>query len=196
MARFGDEGEADVTDQQPPTGDPSETRRVPAAWEPAPRRAPLIQVDATRNLQDGSRTSPRMRVDLLQIVGWILGLYFLVASLVALARAGFEDMALFDPTVEVGGFPLTPLLALLYLVVGVGLLAASTGVVKERGLRIGGVLLGVVGAVWLIEPDPFTEYLGVVRDSGAMLLTLAVLLLAASFVPPLSVARPGVREHA
>jgi hypothetical protein len=184
-----------VTAQQPPTGDQSATRRVPTAQEPAPRKAPFIQVDATRNLQDGGRTTPRMRVDVLQIVGWILGLYFLVSGLVALARAGFEDMALFDPTVEVGGFPLTPLLALLYLIIGVGLLAASTGIVKERGLRIAGVLLGVVGAVWLIEPDPFTEYLGVVRDSGAMMLTLAVLLVAASFVPPLSVARPGVPER-
>jgi hypothetical protein len=184
-----------VTAQQPPTGG-SETRRVPTAGEAGTRRAPLIQVDAARNLHDGGRTAPRMRVDLLQIVGWILGLYFLVAGLVALARAGFEDMALFDPTVEVGGLPLTPLLALLYLVMGVALLASSTGTVKERGLRIGAVLLGVVGAVWLIEPEPFTEYLGVVRDSGAMLLTLAVLLAAASFVPPLSVARPGMRERA
>lgn len=184
-----------MSDQQPPAGDQSETRRVPVAQEPTPRRAPLIQVDAARNLQDGSRTSPRMRLDLLQIVGWVLGLYFLIAGLVALARAGFEDMALFDPTVEVGGLPLTPLLALLYLIIGVSLLAGSTGVVKERGLRIGAVLLGVVATVWLIEPDPFNEYLGVVRDSGAMLLTLAVLLLAASFVPPLSVARPGVPER-
>lgn len=183
-----------MTDQQPPAGGRTETRRVPTSEEPAPRRAPLIQVDSGRNQHGGSRTSPRMRLDLLQIVGWILGLYFLVSGLVAIARAGFDELSLFEPAVEVGGLPLTPLLALLYLVAGIALLAGSTGEVKERGLRIGGVLLGVVGAVWLIEPDSFAEYLGVSSDSGAMMLTLAVLLVAASFVPPLSVVRPGVRQ--
>ena len=159
------------------------------------RRVPLVQVEEGRHLYDGGRASPRMRLDLLQIVAWALGLYLLVAGLVALARAGFEDIGLFEPTVEVGGLPMTPLLALLQLLIGIALLGAATGVVHERGLRIGGVLLGILGAVWLIEPVAFEPYLGVVRDSGAAWLTMAVVLVAASFVPPLSVRRPGVSQR-
>jgi hypothetical protein len=166
---------------QRPADDPEATRQVPR-----------IQVEDTRTVHDGSRTSPRMRLDLLQLVAWVLGLYFLVAGLVAIARAGFEDIGLFEPAVEVGGLPMTPLLALLQLLIGLALLGAATGVVHERGLRIGGVLLGVVGAVWLIEPGAFEPYLGVARDSGATWLTMAVVLVGVSFVPPVSIARPGV----
>lgn len=180
-----------MTEEQPQV-----TRAQQPVTGTAPRRQPLVQVDAKRNLYDGGRTAPRMRLDFLQIVAWLLALYLLVAGLVALARAGFDELGVFRPTVEVGGLPLTPLLALLYLLLGVALLAAATGPIKERGLRIGGVLLGVVGAVWLIEPDSFTEYLGVVRESGAALLTMAVLLVVASFVPPLSVTRPGMGTDA
>lgn len=167
----------------------------PASDTEATRRVPLIQVEEGRNLYDGGRTSPRMRIDALQIVAWVLGLYFLVAGLVAVARAGFEESGLFEPAVEVGGLPMTPLLALLQLLIGIALLGAATGVVHERGLRLGGALLGVVGAVWLIEPDAFEPYLGVVRDSGTAWLTMAALLVAASFLPPLSVVRPGVTQQ-
>lgn len=160
----------------------------------ATRQVPRIQVDDARNLQDGSRTSPRMRLDMLQIAAWVLGLYFLVAGLVALARAGFEDIELFAPVVEVGGLPATPLLAVLQLLIGLSLLGAGTGAVHERGLRIGGALLGVVGAVWLIEPAAFQPYLGVVRDTGAAWLSMAVVLVGTSFIPPLSIARPGVSQ--
>lgn len=169
--------------QQGPGDEPSETRR-----------APLVQVDATRNLQQGGRTTPRMRLDALQLVAWAVGLYQLVAGLVAVARAGF-DLGPYEPVVVVGGLPTSPLLALVQVVIGVALLAAATGAVHERGLRVGGVLLGVVGAVWLIEPGAFATYLGVDRDSGAAWLTMGVLLAGASFVPPLSVARPGVRQE-
>ena len=170
--------------QQRPAGDQDTTRQVPR-----------IQVEDTRAVYDGSRTSPRMRFDALQIVAWVLGLYFLISGLVAIARAGFDEIGLFEPAVEVGGLPMTPLLALLQLIIGLALLSAATGVVHERGLRIGGVLLGVVGAVWLIEPVAFEPYLGVVRDSGATWLTMAVVLVGISFVPPLSIARPGVTQR-
>ena len=155
-------------------------------------RTRIIAVHDDRAGGDGGRTSPRMRFDVLQITAWLLGLYFVVAGLVTLARAGFDDLALFTPEVQFGGLPATPLLGLCFLVVGVLLLAGGTGEVNERGLRIGGVLLGVVGAVWWIEPAPFTPYLGVVADTGVTLLGMGILLTATSFLPPLSIARPGV----
>lgn len=157
-------------------------------------RVPIVQVHDERGSTETGRTAPRMRFDVLQIVAWGLGLYFVVAGLVALARAGFDDLALFEPVVQVGGLPATPLLGLLFVVVGVLLLAGGTGDVSEQRLRITGVLLGVVGAVWLIEPGPFNEYLGVVRDSGTALVGMGILLTATSFLPPLSITRPGVKQ--
>lgn len=75
-----------------------------------------------------------MRFDVLQIGAWTVGLYLIVAGLVAVARAGFDDLGLFESVVEVGDQTATPLYALLWL------------------------------------------------------------LIAASFVPPLSIARPGVSQ--
>jgi hypothetical protein len=156
-------------------------------------RTQLVRVVGREGLET-SRTSPRMRFDVLQVAAWLLGLAAVVAGLVAVARAGFDDFALTEPVVEVGGQPATPLLALLWLLLGIVLLAAGTGEVAERRLRIGGVLLGIVGAVWLIEPGAFTPYLGIERESGAALLGMGVVLTATSYLPPLSIARPGIRE--
>jgi hypothetical protein len=149
---------------------------------------------AGREGGDTGRTSPRMRLDLLQVVAWVLGLAFVVAGLVAIARAGFDELALTEPVVEVAGHRATPLLALLWLALGIALLAAGTGEVHERRLRIGGVVLAVVAAVLMFEPDAFRPYLGVEGDSGTLLLAMGVALTAASYVPPLSIARPGVPQ--
>jgi hypothetical protein len=157
-------------------------------------RTPWIQV-GDRSAGDFSRTSPRMRLDLLQISAWLVGLYLIVSALVAVARAGFDDLGLFEPVVEVGGQQATPLWALLWLLIGAFLLAAATGSVAEQRLRIAGVVFAVVGLVFLIEPDAFTEYLGVTADSGSRLLLIGALLVATSFVPPLSIRRPGIREQ-
>jgi hypothetical protein len=158
------------------------------------RRTQLIRVADRENIDPG-RTSPRMRFDLLQVIAWALGLALVVGGLVAVARAGFEDLGLTDPLVEVGGQPATPMLALLWLLLGIALLAAGTGEVSERGLRIGGVALGIVGAVWLIEHGAFSPYLGVDQESGRVVLVMGVALVASSYVPPLSIARPGVPER-
>jgi hypothetical protein len=157
-------------------------------------RTQLIRV-AVREGTDTSRVSPRMRFDLLQLLAWVLGVSFVVAGLVAVARAGFDELVLTGPVVEVGGQPATPLLALLWLLVGVALLAAATGEVAERELRVGGVLLGILGAVWAIESAAFAPYLGVERDSGVLLLGVGGALTATSYIPPLSIARPGIPEN-
>lgn len=157
------------------------------------QRTELIRV-GDRDGGDGSRTSPRMRFDILQISAWLVGLYLIVGGLVAVARSGFDDLALFEPVVDVGNQTATPLYALLWLVIGAALLVAATGSVAEQRLRIGGVLFAIAGLVFLIEPDAFTEYLGVTSDSGTVLLAIGALLAASSFVPPLSVPRPGIRE--
>jgi hypothetical protein len=133
-----------------------------------------------------------MRLDALQLAAWGAGLYLVVCGIVGLARAGFDDLDLFRPVVEVAGLPLRPLLSLLLVLTGIVLLAAATGEVDERSLRIGGVVIAIVGAVWLIEPGAFEPYLGVERANGTAALVVGLILVAASFIPPLSVRRPGV----
>ena len=147
---------------------------------------------AARDPEPRGRTSPYVRFDVLQIVAWTIGLILVVLGLVAVARAGFANLGLFDPVVEVAGLPMTPLLALLWLLVGVLLLAAATGEVGERGLRITGVVLAVIGIVWAIEPGAFEPYLGISNRSGTTLLVKGAALAGASFVPPLAARRPGM----
>jgi hypothetical protein len=167
-----------------------DTRRTQPFGGPPPRD-PLIRV-ATREPADRSRTSPRMRFDLLQVTAWTAGLVLIVCGLVGLARGGFEELTLFEPVIQVAGLPATPLLSLLLLLLGIILLAAATGEVDERSLRIGGAMIAVVGAVWLVEPGAFTPYLGVERANGTAAAILGAVLVATSFVPPLSIRRPGV----
>jgi hypothetical protein len=171
----------------------TEDTTTQAPQEP-PEKTPIVTIHDNRTWADSSRTSPRMRFDVLQIAAWVLGLYLVGAGLITIARAGFDELALFEPEVQIGGMAATPLLGLLFLVVGVLLLAAGTGEVAEQRLRIVGVLLGVIGVVWLVEPDPFTEYLGVTRDSGVALLGMGILLASTSFLPALSIKRPGVKD--
>lgn len=161
----------------------------PAAQPASPQRA--VEV-AVRDDGDASRTSPRMRFDVLQIAAWVSGLYLVVAGLVAFARAGVAELEAFSPVVSVGAQQLTPLYAAIWVVVGATVLAAGTGSINERGLRVGGVLLAVAGAVLLIEPGAFTSTLGVEPEDGTLVLAMGVLLAVASFVPPLSIRRPGV----
>jgi len=133
-----------------------------------------------------------MRFDLLQVVAWLLGLWTIVTGAVALARAGFEDLALFTPVVEVAGAPLTPLLAALSLLLGILLLVLATGEVDDRTLRIIGVICAIAGAVWLVEPGAFQPYLATETEHGTRALIVGGALVAASFVPPLSIRRPGI----
>lgn len=176
---------------EPPTG---ARGRVPPGGGAAggdPVRPRRIWV-AARDEDHPGRTSPYLRFDLLQLVAWAIGLAMVVLGLVAIARAGFAEIGLFDPVVEVAGLAATPLLALLWLLVGVLLIAAATGEVDDRGLRITGVVLGVVGVVWAVEPGAFEPYLGISARAGIVLLAKGAALTAASFVPPLATRRPGV----
>jgi hypothetical protein len=181
----------DQTQQRPLGATPARARRADSPS--VSTRTQLIRV-GDRDGGHGSRTSPRMRFDVLQIAAWTVGLILIVAALVAAARTGFEGVGAFEPVVQVGSESATPLAALLWLLLGAFVLAAGTGSVAEQRLRITGVVLAVVGVVLLIEPGAFTDYLGVGPDSGTLPLACGILLAVASFVPPLSIARPGFRE--
>lgn len=162
-------------------------------WRDLSSKPPLIRVD-TRGPGEYGRSSPRMRFDLLQVVAWLLGLWTIVTGVIALARAGFDDLGVFTPVVEVAGAPLTPLLAGLLLLLGIVLLALATGEVDDRTLRIVGVICAIAGVVWLVEPAAFEPYLATRTDHGTRALIVGGGLVVASFLPPLSIRRPGVRR--
>ena len=86
------------------------------------------------------------------------------------------------------------LLELVAWLLGILLLVLATGEVDERTLRILGVVSAIAGAVWLIEPDAFGPYLATETEHGVRALVLGGALVVASFVPPLSGRRPGVRR--
>ncbi len=166
-------------------------RRDPDPTEGTPSRRPLVRVE-TRDAADYHRSSPRMRFDVLQIAAWGTGLVLIVLGLVAIARAGFDELGLFAPVVVVAGLPANPLFALVWILIGLLLLVASTGDVDERGLRITGIVLAVIGVVWMIESAAFEPFLGVSSRSGTAFLVKGLVVGLSSFVPPLSIARPGV----
>lgn len=162
-----------------------------SSGDPAPR-PPFVEVVRRRAPMERGRDAPRIRIDVLQVTAWTSGLLLVVIGLVALARAGFDQISLGSPVVTVAGLPASPLLALAMLTLGVALLAAATGEVHDRTLRMTGVAIGVVGTVWTIEPVAFFPLLGVERANGLVAIALAVALVLTSFVPPLSVRRPGI----
>jgi hypothetical protein len=136
-----------------------------------------------------------MRLDPLQLVAWVVGLLLVVSGLVVLARSGFTEISLLEPVVEVAGLSATPLLGWLLVAIGAGSLTLATGEVDERSLRIGGVLLGITGTVWWIEPDAFVPYLGITATNGTAALAIGLAYAMVSFIPPLAIRRPGVSEH-
>lgn len=156
-------------------------------------RAKRVRI-ATRTTDPYERTSVWMRLDLLQIVAWSLGGLLVVFGIVVLARAGLDELTLFQPVASVAGLAGSPMLAGLLVLLGTVLLVAATGDVDERGLRVIGALLLIVGAVWVIEPAAFEPYLGIERRNGVAAIVVGTLLAAASFVPPLAIRRPGTGE--
>jgi hypothetical protein len=174
------------------TGDHVEARRAGGDGTPPARTRP-IRV-ATRTTSEHHRASAWMRLDPLQLVAWAAGLQLVVSGLVVLARSGLDEPSMFRPVVEVAGLSATPLLGGVLVAIGAGSLTAATGEVDERVLRLGGVLLAIVGAVWMIEPDAFTLYLGITQANGLAAIAIGAAYTMISFVPPLAVRRPGVAE--
>lgn len=126
-----------------------------------------------------------------QIVAWVASVYLVVTGLVAIARAGFDQFALFDPIVSVGGLPHTPLLGIIELVLGLLLLYAGIVATDGPAVTFIGGLMFVFGLVWLIEPTAFEPYLGVTSDNGLMYAIVGVILLIGGLFKPLVFDRPG-----
>lgn len=128
-------------------------------------------------------------VDALGWVGWLLGGELIVVGLVALARAGFDDFALFEPIAAVGPYHLTRLFALITIVLGLVVWGGTAGKPDDLGLRVVGAVMLVAGIVWVIEPDGFRQWLGTERADGVHYAVVGIALIAFSLIPPFRVGR-------
>ena len=152
--------------------------------------SPRASASARRTEWKAVPVDDRPLLDLLGWVGWLVGGEMIVVALVALARAGFEDFALFEPVVAVGPFHLTRLFALITLVLGIVVWAGTAGVPDDLGLRIVGALLLVIGIVWVIEPGGFEQWLGTRALDGVHYAVIGAVLVVFSLIPPFRVGRP------
>ena len=132
----------------------------------------------------------RPEVDLLAWVGWLIGGELIVVGLVALARAGFDSFALFEPIVAVGPFHATRLMALISIALGAITWAGTAGTADDMGLRVLGAIVLVAGIVWLIEPGGFRQWLGTQSVDGAHYAVIGTLLVVFSMIPPFRLGRP------
>jgi uncharacterized membrane protein HdeD (DUF308 family) len=134
----------------------------------------------------------RRDLDVVSIVGGIIGVLLVVVGLVALARTGFALDALTTATATVGPFERTPLMAIIEVILGLSVIGASFA--ADRGGLIGvGVLALIFGLVVVIEPGAFVEALGASSTSGILYILIGIGLLLAGFL----LRRPGsyVRER-
>lgn len=109
-----------------------------------------------------------------QAVAGLIGLVLLIVGGVAMARVGFDSLT--GDTATVLGLDHTLLLAIIHVVAGLLFLGAASSVFGSRSQLIGlGVALVAFGAVVLIEPSPFIDYLGEGRPVGAAHLVLGAI---------------------
>lgn len=112
----------------------------------------------------------------VSIIGGVIGGLLLVIGLVALARTGIPSENLTEPTTTVGPFTRTPLMAIIEILAGLLVVAAS--VTADRGaLYAVGFIFLVFGLVWLIEPGAFQAALGVGRETAILYLVVGVVSL-------------------
>lgn len=114
------------------------------------------------------------------LVGGGLGVLILVIALVTLARTGIPADDLTAATATVGPFTRTALMGILEVVFG--LLLISAGTADGNGLSGLGLVAGVLGIVWLIEPGAFQGALGVTRATAWLYLVVGGASLTAGLL--------------
>lgn len=126
--------------------------------------------------------SIREPVGIAQAVTLVMGIFFVVIGVVGLARAGLDSLT--SPDVEVANMGMTPLLALVHLVVGIIALAGTTTRGAARGVCMFlGPALIALGIVALIQP---IRALGYDEINGIVYLIAGVVAITAGMLTPLA----------
>lgn len=131
-----------------------------------------------------TRTSINRRTwSFAQVVGGVIGIFFLVMGLVALVRGGFGNLT--SPEVSVAGFGHTPLFAILEAAVGAMWVGAASGPWSARaGMLQLAVLSFVFGLVVVIEPGALSGSLGVSESTGWLYAAVGVLAGVVAWAAP------------
>lgn len=119
-----------------------------------------------------------------QIVAGLVGFALIVLGGIALARLGLSTPVTGEVT-EVAGVSATRLWAGVEIVLGLILLGIAASPYAVRGgLVTMGLLFAAFGLVVAVEPDPFSEPLGVNSGSGIVLLVMGVVLVLVGWLSP------------
>jgi hypothetical protein len=130
------------------------------------------------------RTAVREPFGVAQLFSLGIGIFLIVIGAVGLARAGVHHID--SPTVVVGPFTMTPLLAAVNLVLGLIGLIGATGRAAARGVCMFiGPMMIAAGIVALIQN---VRVLGWNRADGAIYIILGAAALIAAFLTPLVIA--------
>lgn len=114
--------------------------------------------------------------NIVSVIGGVIGAVLLVIGLVALARTGIPADNLTQPETTVGPFTRTPLMAIIEILAGLLVVAASVS--ADRGALYGiGFVFLVFGLVWIIEPGAFRDALGVGRETAILYLVVGIVSL-------------------
>ena len=115
-----------------------------------------------------------------QVLALAMGIFFIVIGAVGLARAGLERLT--APDVEVAGLSMTPLLAMLHLLVGLIALAGAAGRAASRSalMTLGPILIaaGIIAMIQGIDALGWNATNGV-----AYLISGGVAIIAAMLTP-------------
>ncbi|MDX1621894.1 MAG: hypothetical protein R3320_12930, partial [Nitriliruptorales bacterium] len=101
------------------------------------------------------------------------GVIALIIGIVTIARTGIPAEGITDATTAVGPFDRTALMGLIEIVVGLAFIGAGAGR-NSSALFALGLVSGVFGVVWLIEPNAFNDALGVNRATAWLYLLFGV----------------------
>ncbi len=126
-----------------------------------------------------------------QLIAAVVGVFYLVVGIVALARTGLSE-SLTEPEAQVLGFTHTPLLAIIVLVFGLLMLTAAAGPWDALGTLVGmGLVALVFGIIFLIETAGFRGALGVEERHGWLYLVTGIVAVLAGSVAPIIWRRSG-----
>lgn len=126
------------------------------------------------------------------VVAGVIALFTLVVGIVTLARTGLPLEGFADATTTVGPFQRGALMGLVEIVVGIaaGGIAASR---RASSLTAFGLFALVFGLVWLIEPNAFSDILGIGRATAWTYLLFGVVSAGVGLWAPDTAERVVIR---
>ncbi|MDX1621188.1 MAG: hypothetical protein R3320_09375 [Nitriliruptorales bacterium] len=144
------------------------------------------QRDETRVIRDdrgGSRSTESHRTPgwwesadpytLVAIVGSVVGVIALIIGIVTIARTGIPANDITGATTAVGPFDRTALMGIIEIIIGLAYIGAGASR-NSSALFALGLVSGVFGVVWLIEPNAFNDALGVNRATAWLYLLFGI----------------------